>query len=421
MRILLVPFGSYGDVHPFVGLGQALRARGHRVTFVINDYFGPLVRALGFEMVALGGADLFVATMRDPDIWHPRRAFSVIAREVVKFSRMTYPVLKELYVPGETVAVGATLAFGVGLAHEALGLPVAMVHLQPAIFHSNHATPVYPGLGAVCRGPRWFKRAFFDVIYGRFVEPLIAPGLNSVRAELGLPPVRAVMRQWIYGPQFVLGFFPEWFGPPQPDWPSGLRLVGFPLYDEGDATPMPAALDEFLASGTAPIVFTPGSANVHARPFFDAAAGACARLGRRGVLLTRFPEQIPSALPDGVRHFAYAPFSQLLPRAAALVHHGGIGTAAQGMAAAVPQLVMPLSHDQYDNAARMVRLDTARTLSPARFRAPAVAAALGVLLGSSQVAASCRVVADRMRDDAPALERACEAIETFARQEAAPV
>jgi UDP:flavonoid glycosyltransferase YjiC (YdhE family) len=229
------------------------------------------------------------------------------------------------------------------------------------------------------------------------------------------------MRHWIYGPQLILGFFPAWFGPPQPDWPPGVRLVGFPLYDEGDATPMPAALDEFVASGAPPIVFTPGSANVHARPFFEAAAGACARLRRRGVLLTRFPEQIPPVLPEGVRHFAYAPFSRLLPRAAALVHHGGIGTAAQGMAAGVPQLVMPLSHDQYDNAARMVRLGVARTLTPARFRAPAVASALGRLLDSSAVAASCRDVADRVHNDAGALERACDAIETFARREAAPV
>jgi UDP:flavonoid glycosyltransferase YjiC (YdhE family) len=181
---------------------------------------------------------------------------------------------------------------------------------------------------------------------------------------------------------------------------------------------MPGALEEFLASGSPPIVFTPGSANVHARPFFQAAAEACARLGRRGVLLTRFPEQIPSVLPEGVRHFAYAPFSRLLPRAAALVHHGGIGTAAQGMAAAVPQLVMPLSHDQHDNAARMVRLGVARTLPPTRFRTPAVAAALGHLLDSSAVAASCRSVAERFPDDVHSMERACEAIETFARREA---
>jgi rhamnosyltransferase subunit B len=413
MRVLLVPFGSHGDVHPFIALGLALRARGHAVTFLINEYFGPLVRGLGFEMVALGEARQFEEVMHDPTIWHPQRGFEVVARSVLEYLRLTYDRIRELYVPGDTVAVGATLAFGVRLAQEALGLPAATVHLQPSIFYSNHETPVYPGLEAPRWWPRWFKRVFFDYVYGHYVDPRIVPGLNALRAELGLPPVRDVMRGWLHSPQRVLGFFPSWFGPPQPDWPPGVRLVGFPLYDERDATPLPAALDAFLAAGPPPIAFTPGSANLHARPFFEAAVDACARLGRRGVLLTRFPDQVPSPLPDGVCHCAYAPFSRLLPRVAALVHHGGIGTAAQGMAAGVPQLVMPLSHDQFDNAARMRRLGIARSLPPARFRGPKVAAALKALLDSPDVATRCRGVAERFTDGSQPMQDASEAIEAL--------
>ena len=62
MRVLLVPFGSHGDVHPFIGLGQALRARGHRVTYLINEYFGPLIRGLGFEMVPVSYTHLTLPT-----------------------------------------------------------------------------------------------------------------------------------------------------------------------------------------------------------------------------------------------------------------------------------------------------------------------------------------------------------------------
>src|SRR5262249_49590922 len=160
----------------------------------------------------------------------------------------------------------------------------------------------------------------------------LAPGLNALRAELGLPPVRDVMRGWLHSPQLVLGFLPAWFGPPQPDWPPRVTLAGFPLYDERDVTPLPPELGAFLDARPPPIAFAPGSGSVQARPFFEAAIDACTRIGRRGVLLTRFPEQVPPNLPEGVRHVAYAPFSQLLPRAAALVHHGGIGTSAQGMA-----------------------------------------------------------------------------------------
>jgi rhamnosyltransferase subunit B len=419
MHVLLVPFGSHGDVHPFVGLAQALRARGHRVTFLINEYFGPLVRRLGFELVPLGEAGLFEGAMRDPDLWHPRRAFAVVAGMALEHARLALPRIGELYVPGETVAVGGSMAFAVRLAQETLGIPAATVHLQPGVLHSNHETPAYPGFETPRWWPVWLKRSFFDLVFARAVDPGVAPGLNALRAELGLPPVRDVMRTWIHSPQRVLGFFPSWFAPPQPDWPPLVKLVGFPLYDERDVTPLPEDLDAFLAAGAPPIAFTPGSANLQGRSFFEAAIGACTRLGRRGLLLTRFPEQLPRALPEGIRHVAFAPFGLLLPRVAALVHHGGVGTAAQGMAAGIPQLVMPLGHDQYDNAARMRRLGVGRALLPARFRGPAVAAALRALLGSPTVADRCRAVAARFAEDPRPMDAASVAIEALA--EAAPV
>src|SRR6185436_13395214 len=95
----------------------------------------------------------------------------------------------------------------------------------------------------------------------------------------------------------------------------------------------------------------------------------CALLGRRGILLTRHREQVPDNLPREVIHIDYAPFSQLLPRCAALVHHGGIGTSAQALASGVPQLVTPFTHDQPDNAARLKRLGGAEVLPSSRYRA----------------------------------------------------
>src|SRR5207253_413252 len=136
----------------------------------------------------------------------------------------------------------------------------------------------------------------------------------------------------------------------------------------------------------------PGSAMKQGKAFFAAAVEACVKLGRRGMLLTRFPEQVPSPLPDGIRHFEYVPFSQVFPRAAAVVHHGGIGTTAQALAAAVPQLVMHMAHDQPDNAARVLRLGVGRPISPKAFRAPAVAKALHALSSSPEIAERCRLV-----------------------------
>src|SRR5512135_928511 len=280
---------------------------------------------------------------------------------------------------------------------------------------SGHYFPrsLYPTLAMRDWWPRSLKRFFYWTIDALVVDRHLTTGLNAVRAELGLPPVRRAMHTWWNSPQLVLGLFPAWFGPPQPDWPPQTRLTGFPLYDERDATPPDPELTAFLDAGAPPIVFTPGSAMQHGRPFFEAAADACRRLGRRGLLLSRFPEQLPADVPEGVRHLAYAPFSRLLPRAAALVHHGGIGTSAQGMAAGLPQLGMPLAHDQFDNAARLRRLGVARSLAVGRFRGPAVAAALRSLLDSPEVSARCREVAGRFRDARP-LDEACDAVGSLA-------
>jgi UDP:flavonoid glycosyltransferase YjiC (YdhE family) len=96
-----------------------------------------------------------------------------------------------------------------------------------------------------------------------------------------------------------------------------------------------------------------------------------------------------------------------------LVHHGGIGTLSQGFAAGIPQLVMPMSFDQPDNAARLKRLGSGSSVERKRFRAARVANALSQLLESPTVAARCRDLAERIRHDRP-IETACDAIEQLA-------
>jgi UDP:flavonoid glycosyltransferase YjiC (YdhE family) len=135
-------------------------------------------------------------------------------------------------------------------------------------------------------------------------------------------------------------------------------------------------LERFLAAGEKPIAFTPGSAMQFGQSFFRESAKACELLNRRGILLSRHREHIPVDLPPTVRHFDYAPFSRILPRCAALVHHGGIGTTSQALAAGVPQLIMPMAHDQFDNAHRVARLGAGDVIKRRNYRAKAAAAKL---------------------------------------------
>src|SRR5262249_7001715 len=147
--------------------------------------------------------------------------------------------------------------------------------------------------------------------------------------------------------------------------------------------------------------------------FFESAVDACQRLGRRAILLTKYDHQLPPNLPETVLHAGFVPMSQLLPRTAALVHHGGIGSCAQGLAAGVPQIVRPMSYDQFDNSRRIVRLGVGREISVRQFTGQRVADALASLLSSSAVASRCRDLASRCNGPA-ALTAACKALEELA-------
>ena len=177
-----------------------------------------------------------------------------------------------------------------------------------------------------------------------------------------------------------LGFFPAWFGPP----PGGLRLAGFPLPDDASLPALPEALAAFLQSGPPPILFTPGSFVRHAESFFRESLAACERLNARAVFLTPHREQVPAVLPPTAIHFKYVALQRLAPKAAALVHHGGIGTCVQAMKAGIAQLIVPVFFDQFDNAARVEALGTGKSILPGQYDGNAAAQQLNHLLHSGR-------------------------------------
>lgn len=408
-HVILCVIGSSGDVHPFVGLGRALRRRGYRVTVITAGYFRGLVEQAGLEFVDPQPAMDFREMIRNPRIWHAVHGTQTIIDLAVRpLLEPCHRSILDHQTPGHTLVCGSTLAFGARVAQEAQGIPMVSVHLSPMIFRSDFAGARLPVL-CVHRGPAWFRRAQWWLIDG-VSDHVICPWLNEFRGRFGLPPVRHVFHEWMHSPLRLIAMFPEWFSPRQPDWPAAVRLTGFPLYSEEGVVEPTVNLRQFMEAGSPPLVFTPGSANVFGRQFFAAAADACRRLGRRGLLLTRFPEQVPEALPDSVRHVEFVPFRWLLPRAAALVHHGGIGSLSQALAAGVPQVVMPMGFDQFDNAARVEGLGVGRSLPQRRFRGALLADTLRGLLDDPTVAERCRLAAARLAAE-EGLERACDEVE----------
>ena len=412
MRFILTPVGSAGDVHPFVGIGRALKARGHEVVVLTAGPYREAVQKAGLIYEESVSVEEFDTVSKHPDLWHPRRGLQVVLGEVGTRMRAGFDRLKGLHQPGRTVLVGHSLSFFTRLLEETQGVPSATIHLAPSIFRSNYAQPAFsPGRDG-SSWPLWFKRSLWWSVDRFMLDPHVVPSLNECRRQLGLRPVTRVFRDWIHSPQRVIGLFPDWFGVPQPDWPSALRLTSFPLYDDTEDARLPDSLTRFLDNGSPPVLFTPGTANQSAAQFFRAALDATQKLGRRALMLTRYPGQLPP-LPATAHHEPFVPLAHILPRCAALVSHGGIGTLAQGLAAGVPQLTMPMGFDQPDNVTRLERLGVGRWLVPEKFDGERVASTLAGLLDDQGTAESCRRWSEQICAH-NGIEETCDLLEQLA-------
>ncbi|CAA9563365.1 probable glucosyltransferase [uncultured Synechococcales cyanobacterium] len=411
-RIILATFGSLGDIHPFMALALGLQARGHQVTIATSEYYRAKIIAagIGFHAIRpdLPPDDQEVISL----LMDARKGTERIIRQIMM------PHLRDSYddlmtaVQGADLLVTHEVIYAGPLVAQKTGIRWVSCVLSPIAFFSAYDPPVLPPYPALSK-----LRALGPVINGAILRlgklttrNWLKP-VRQLRLELGLPLAENPLFEGKHSPKLVLALFSPLLAQPQPDWPPQTVATGFALYDRVQHNEgLAPQLQQFLAAGPPPIVFTLGSAAVmDPGNFYIESVAAAHQLGCRAVLLVgKEPRQLPE-LPQGVAAFDYAPYTQLFPRAAAVVHQGGIGTTAQVLHAGRPMLVMPYSHDQPDNAARIVRLGVGRVISRNHYRCDRVAAELRQLL-QPEYATSAAEVAQRIAGE-DGVQSACEAIE----------
>lgn len=410
MHAILATLGTDGDLIPFSGLGMRLRERGHRATLVTAEPYGPLAAGLGLGFRALICDAEFRAPLADPDFWHPIKGPAISARWVTPYILRQHALLDELAANADAVLVASPGVAAARLVQERRGTPLATVVLQAWLIPSISDPPVMPGFPLPRRVPRWTGE-----LYWRLVDVaggwLVGRHLNRARAALGLDPVRRLFRWW-HSPDLILGMFPGWYGLPQADWPPQVGLAGFPLCDGRTGGEPPPEVVRFCRDGDPPVAFTFGTGMMHAQALFREALEVCRRLGVRGLLVTRYRHHLPAQLPPSVLACDFAPFLQLFPLCAAVVHHGGMGTVAKALATGTPQFILPMGYDQFDNAARVKALGAGDSLRSGRRSIGRLAETLARVMDEG-TRARCREVADRLRGE-DAFETAAELVEGLA-------
>jgi UDP:flavonoid glycosyltransferase YjiC (YdhE family) len=410
-RVLLATFGSLGDLHPFVALALALRARGHVPVIATHEPHRAKVEAEGIAFAPMRPDPN--ALRDDPTamrrVWGPLSGPAFLLRDLVMgHLRESFEDL-DAAADGCDLVVSHPITPAAPLVAQRRRLPWVSVLLAPSSLLSAHDPPAPAGLAWLAGGRVPASLARAALMPARAVARRWSRPVAALRAELGLPPSRAVpLLEGQFSPTLNLALFSPLLASPQPDWPVGTIVTGFPWHDApGDGSGLGgrfdaatrAALEAFLAAGAPPIVFTLGSVAVlDARDFWTEAIACARRLGRRALLLVGAGTgaALPAPLPDGIAAFEYVPHSVAFPAGCAIVHQGGIGTTAQALRSGRPSLVVPFGFDQPDNARRCRRLGVAAVLPRGRFRADRAASALGRLLADDALAARCASVASRV-------------------------
>jgi UDP:flavonoid glycosyltransferase YjiC (YdhE family) len=351
MQVLLVTLGTIGDIMPFLAVAERLRARGHRCIIASNAGYAHLVQTAGFDFAIIWQRPQ--QTLDDLIRHDPAGAWNAVRDQMfLPATEPSFAFIKEYARREPSVVLASWSAFGAARARAQLGVKLATAWLSP-----------YP--------------------------------LAAHRAEAGAADID-------------IAFFPDWFAPVA----APVRQAGFPLFEDALVPALPAEVEAFLSAGPPPVILTPGSFMRQARAFFEAGLKACAQLGLSAILLTPYADQVP-ALPAFARHYPYIALQRLAPRAAAMIHHAGIGTTAQALRAGLPQLLAPVFFDQFDNADRLETLGVGRRLAGGADAAEMTAALEAML--AAPVRARAAALRGHFGTGDP-IGAICETVESLARK-----
>lgn len=416
-KIILSTFGSLGDLHPMLALGIELRNRGHEIVINTLEVYREKIDAIRFEFFPMR-----------PDVDPNDKE---LARDLMDAKTGTEKLLREILLPnvrpmfddlmkaveGADLLISGEVVFAAASVVEKTRIKWITNSLAPASFLSAY-DPAVPPTAQWIRHLRFLGAGFHGALFSlvrRMVNAWFEP-YRKFRRQLGLSENHNPLFAGKYSELLHLAMFSKVLGVPQPDWHAATLQTGFCFYDgQQDLGPMPEDLQKFLDAGDPPIVFTLGSAAVmDARDFFEESAQAARILNRRAVLLYGIFNEPPKGIDENIVAFDYAPYSQIFPRAACVVHQGGVGTTAQVLRAGIPALVMPYSHDQPDNAARCERIGAARVISRDKYNGETAAKQLRELLSDSSYKANA-VEAKKIVEAEGGTQMACDAIEDALR------
>jgi sterol 3beta-glucosyltransferase len=366
MRIALLTHPGRGDTEPFIALALRLRQGGHTVKLTSRPDLADVVGEYGLDFLPIGNPyQPFIAGAADAGAMgsgHPlaKLRFGIKSRTYVSENLNEDAlaaaegsdaiIYKWPWISGHTIA-------------EKLGIPCIPVMLMPLV--PTAELPAFVLGRGIDRGP------FINKLVWRLPWQVIWSGLRyedgKLRRQLGLRslPRRApsILRQ--PGMPVLCPWSPAVLPAPR-DWPEYLDVTGYWFLDPPTGWQPPTDLVGFIEAGPKPICIGFGSmVSADRHQLLKTILDALELSGQRAVLLSGWGQLgKQTSLPDTVFCAESIPHSWLFPQMAAVVHHGGAGTAGAGFRSGIPQVICPFVADQPSWAKLAHRLGVGPALVP---------------------------------------------------------
>ncbi len=350
--------GSWGDLFPFVGLSRKLIERGHDVRLAASPAWEDIVVQASVPFVGVGRRLGFEELGQHPEIFQSGVIGLRHALGRFMFDQIE-PLSGDLRgaLHGSDLMVSHPAHVAAQNVAEALGVRCVVATVFPGMIPSVYTvpggTPFGPWRGFAGRAANrlsWVAaRAVTALLFDR--------PINRHRRDLGLDRLHsALFALSRRADGLIVMASPSVIEVP-PDWPHNVETTSFVTWDRAEQRPVAAAVEAFLANGEPPVLVTLGSSSaLEPEDFFDLAVRVTLEQGARVLAITG-PATPPKLInPDQVCTVDFAPFSAVMPRCRATIHHAGAGTTVEAIKAGIPQVAVPKGFDQPDTAARIEQL-----------------------------------------------------------------
>jgi sterol 3beta-glucosyltransferase len=359
LRITVFAAGSRGDIQPCVALSKGLQQAGYHVRLAVPENFAGFIQEHDLDFHPLRG-DIQQIMASDTGrnfmekgslnpIKSIRAIRGMIAPIVMKMAEDAYNACRDT---DALICLGVFSAFGQSIA-EALRIPIINIEPTPLLPTKAFAAPSWP----IQRDLGGLHNYLSGITMLQVVQLWYRPFVREFRGQLGLSTYTAARFYRIFRSTPMLSAYSPLIIPHPVDWPDSVHVTGYFFLDSQTDWQPPSKLKAFLDAGDPPVYIGFGSmAGRNPEQLARIISEALANSGQRGLLLTGWGGLHAELMPDNVFMVDSAPHSWLFPRMAAVVHHGGAGTTAEGLRAGVPTVVVPFIFDQTFWGARIKAL-----------------------------------------------------------------